>query len=62
MAPLVGCRASDGYPFSAGQIVCKTNFINKGRSIVTLESELFNGEQLVAKAMGTYAIFKARKG
>ncbi|MGB0388439.1 MAG: PaaI family thioesterase [Ardenticatenaceae bacterium] len=47
-------------PVFAGEIVCKTKIVNKGRSIVTLESEVFNGEQLVAKAMGSYAIFKAR--
>ncbi len=45
-------------PVSGGEVVCKSNIINQGRNIATLEAEVFNRGRLVAKAMGTYAIFK----
>jgi len=45
-------------PVSNGAIICKTRIINRGKKVATLESEVFNGGKIVAKAMGTYSIFK----
>lgn len=45
-------------PVSAGSLTCKTQVINRGKRVATLESEIFNNERLVAKAMGTYSIFE----
>lgn len=40
-----------------GRLVCRTRVINKARRVATLESEIHQGETLVAKALGTFAIF-----
>ncbi len=34
--------------------------MNEGRRVAVLESEVFNEGRLVAKALGTFAIFPAR--
>lgn len=44
-----------------GLLECETKLINKGKSIASLESTITNGDNLVAKASGTYSIFKPRK-
>lgn len=44
-------------PVYEGRVSCVTRILNKGRSIVNLESELFCGDRLVAKANGNYSIF-----
>ncbi|MBI5949591.1 MAG: PaaI family thioesterase [Chloroflexi bacterium] len=43
-----------------GDVVCETRLVNKGRSVAVLESEVFNEGRLVAKALGTFAIFAVR--
>lgn len=43
-----------------GSLECETRLVNKGRRVAVLESEVFNGERLVAKALGTFAIFAER--
>jgi len=43
-----------------GEVACETRLVNKGRRIAVLESEVFNEGRLVAKALGTFAIFEAR--
>ena len=45
----------------SGTLICNTKVINIGKKIATLESEILNDEQLVAKAIGTYSIFKSEK-
>ena len=45
----------------SGPLTCDTKVIHKGGRIAFLESEVRNGDNLVAKATGTFAIFKARK-
>ncbi|MFZ1866785.1 MAG: PaaI family thioesterase, partial [Polyangiales bacterium] len=40
-----------------GELVCETRVIRKGSRIAVLESEVFTGDRLVAKALGTYSIF-----
>lgn len=49
-------------PVSSGTLICDTKLINKGKSNAVLESEITNNEKLVAKAIGTYSIFKINKG
>ncbi|NWN90272.1 hotdog fold thioesterase [Marinobacter adhaerens] len=44
-------------PVYEGQVSCVTRVINTGKSVVNLESEIFSGERLVAKANGNYARF-----
>ena len=48
-------------PVFEGEITCITKIINKGRTIVNLDAEIFNGDRLVAKANGNFSIFKNRK-
>jgi acyl-CoA thioesterase len=45
----------------SGSLMCDTRVLHKGGHIAFLESEVRNGESLVAKATGTFAIFKLRK-
>ncbi len=41
-----------------GTLICDTKVIHKGKRVAFLESEILNDERLVAKAVGTYSIFK----
>ncbi|MGB4862296.1 MAG: PaaI family thioesterase [Tepidiformaceae bacterium] len=44
----------------AGALIdCESRLIHKGKRIAVLESEVKSGERLVAKALGTFAIFEA---
>ena len=45
-------------PVTSGNIVCDTKVIHKGKKIAVMESEISNNGKLVAKAIGTYSIFK----
>ncbi len=45
-------------PVYSGEIVCETKIVNKGKRLVALESVISNQERVVAKASGTYCIFK----
>ncbi|MFX0020644.1 MAG: PaaI family thioesterase [Promethearchaeota archaeon] len=47
-------------PVREGTIICNTKVIHKGKTIGVLESEILNGENLVAKAYGTYSIFRVK--
>ena len=44
----------------AGVLTCNTNVIHQGKKIVTMESEISNNDQIVAKALGTYSIFEPK--
>ncbi len=46
-------------PVSSGRLTCDTRVVHRGKRIAILESEVRNGERLVAKATGTYSLFKA---
>lgn len=46
-------------PVTNGKVICKSRVINQGKRIVSLESELFVNRVIVAKATGSFAIFKA---
>ncbi|KKM91314.1 hypothetical protein LCGC14_1229780 [marine sediment metagenome] len=45
----------------SGILTCDTRVLHNGRNISVLESEIMNGGILVAKAIGTFSIFKIRK-
>jgi len=45
---------------ASGPLTCKTRVIHKGKRIAVLESEIQGNERLIAKALGTYSIFKAK--
>lgn len=51
-------------PVRAGVLECESRIVNRGRRVAVLESEVRSGERLVAKALGTFAIFddRAAKG
>ncbi|MGE0599383.1 MAG: PaaI family thioesterase [Dehalococcoidia bacterium] len=40
-------------------VECETRLVNKGRRVAVLESDVRVGERLIAKALGTFAIFEA---
>jgi len=39
-----------------GELICDTKVIRKGSRVAVLESEIFESDRLVAKALGTYSI------
>lgn len=48
-------------PVRDGELVCTTTMLNRGKTLANLDSSVHCGDQLVAKANGTYAIFKPVK-
>lgn len=40
-----------------GCVTCESRVINRGKRVVVLESEVWGEGKLVAKALGTYAVF-----
>jgi acyl-CoA thioesterase len=42
---------------SQGELVCRTVLVNRGKRVAYLESSVFAGDVLLARASGTYAIF-----
>lgn len=44
-------------PVFEGVVDCETRVIQKGKRVAALESEIRSGGRLVAKALGTFAIF-----
>jgi acyl-CoA thioesterase len=48
-------------PVRSGTVTCDTEVINKGKTTATMESEIKNNDTLVAKASGTYSIFKIKE-
>ena len=44
-----------------GTLECNTRLIHKGKTVASLESEIFSNNDLVAKASGTYSIFRPQK-
>lgn len=47
-------------PVTSGMLTCNTKVIHKGKKIAVIESEVLNNGNIVAKAIGTYSIFKVR--
>ena len=47
-------------PVFDGTLVCEATLLNKGKSVASLEATIRNGNQLVSKASGTFAIFRRK--
>ncbi|MCK7544603.1 PaaI family thioesterase [Marinobacter bryozoorum] len=47
-------------PVFAGRVVCRTEMVNRGKTIANLESRLYVDDVLVAQANGNYAIFRIK--
>ena len=45
-------------PVKLGEIRCLTEVVHRGKSVANIESSLYCDERLVAKANGSYTIFK----
>jgi acyl-CoA thioesterase len=45
---------------TGGNLSCDTRVLQKGRKVAVLESEVRNGEDLVAKALGTFSVLDPR--
>jgi acyl-CoA thioesterase len=43
-----------------GTLTCNTKVVHQGKKVVTLDSEVINDDQIVAKALGTYSIFELK--
>ena len=43
-----------------GNLVCDSEVIDRRRRIAIIESEVKNGDELVAKALGTFYIYEAK--
>ena len=46
---------------SSGTLACESRVVHKGKRIAVVEAEIKNGEQLVAKAVGTFSIYKGKR-
>ncbi len=49
-------------PVVSGVLSCVTELVNRGKTVANLESGVYLGDTLVAKANGNYAIFRPGKG
>lgn len=45
-------------PVASGELTCVTELVNRGKTIANLDSSVYCGERLIAKANGNYAIFR----
>ena len=66
LAPGEGCATIEikinfFKPVVAGAVLCTAEIVSKGRTVANLEACVYVGEVLVAKANGSFAIFR-RKG
>lgn len=46
----------------SGTLTCESKVVHKGRRTAVTEAEIRNEGQLVAKAMGTFSIYRGKKG
>ena len=44
-------------PIRGGELICRARVVNGGKRVAHLAADIFNGEQLVANATGSFAIF-----
>lgn len=49
-------------PVTSGTVICDTKVVHKGKTLAFLESEIVNNDRLIAKALGTFSIFKVNRG
>jgi len=47
-------------PVFSGVLTCITKVVNRGKTIANIESSIYSGEDLIAKANGNYSIFRSR--
>jgi len=45
----------------SGELICDTQLIHRGKRTAALDSSVRQGDQWVARALGTYSIFPVRK-
>jgi acyl-CoA thioesterase len=45
---------------TSGTLVCDTKVVHRSKRIAAMESEISNDGNLVAKALGTFSVFKAK--
>lgn len=45
-------------PVLSGRLVCKTQLLNRGKSVANLESRIYLEQALVAQANGNYAVIR----
>lgn len=45
-------------PVSSGKLCCRTEIVYRGKRVANLESSIYAGDRLLAKANGSYSIFK----
>jgi acyl-CoA thioesterase len=45
-------------PVQGGELTCTTQLVNRGRTLANLESSIYVGESLVARANGNFAILR----
>ena len=55
------CKINYLRAVSAGDVICRAKVIHAGRRTLVLEADVLQGEQLVAKAQGTFAMVKTRE-
>ena len=46
---------------SSGTLTCEARVVHRGKRIAVMEAEIKNGGQLVAKAVGTFSIYKGKR-
>jgi acyl-CoA thioesterase len=47
-------------PVLSGSMVCSSEIVNRGKSVANIESCVYSGDVLVAKANGSFSIFKRK--
>ena len=48
-------------PVTTGKVVCKTELVNRGKTVANLEARLYVEQSLVSQANGNYAIFRPKR-
>jgi acyl-CoA thioesterase len=48
-------------PVSSGRLTCDTRVVHRSKRIATLESEIKGDRHLIAKAIGTFSVFKEKR-
>lgn len=48
-------------PVFAGKVVCKSELLNRGKSVANLEARLYLEEKLIGVANGNFAIFRPKR-
>lgn len=57
----INCSISYFKSVNSGTVSCVSKVINRGRSIATLESEIWNADSLVATAHGQFSVFTSKR-